>query len=504
VSLLTPALDVTDKDFDSLRSRLIALVKSVFPDWSDFDVASFGNLLVEMYAFVGDVITYYLDSQARESRLATATQRKNVIALARMLGYKLHGAQAATAEVRFALSRPPAADVPIPAGTIVRTQEVTEPIRFQLLADLLILAGADPPAALALVEHSTTHTQLFDATGLANLDLPLDYGPYLDGSALVSAANGPYVERESLLGSEPTDNHFTVLVDQNDRATLRFGDGASGAPPTGTITVSYKTGGGAGGNVDAGRLVVLEGAFTDLHGRPVQVSVTNPEKASGGTERQTLASAKLLAPESLRAPTRTVSREDFEINARRVPGVARALMLTSNEDRSIDENSGILYVVPLGGGAPTPALKNAVLRQVTEVYPCTLTFQVRVQDPVYRVINVSARVYLTQGAAPATVRDAIRANLREMFRISLPDGTPNPRIDFGFNVKSADGQPAGEVSWSDVFNVIRDTQGVRKIGDLRGDLLLDGMPADVRLGIRDFPVLGPSITLTNGDTGALL
>ena len=494
----------TDKDFDSLRARLMALVQSVFPDWSDFEVASFGNLLIEMYAFVGDVITYYLDNQARESRLTTATQRRNVIALARMLGYRLHGAQAATAEVVFSLSRPPAADVPIPAGSIVRTQEVTAPARFQLLADVLIPAGADPPVAIGIVEHSETHPQLFDASGLADLDLLLDHAPYLDGSAVISAANGAYDEQGSLLGSGPGDNHFMVLVDQSDRATMRFGNGTSGAPPTGTIHVTYKTGGGAGGNVDAGRLVVLEGAFTDAHGRPVQVSVTNPEPASGGADRQSLASAKLLAPESLRAPSRTVAREDFEINARRVPGVARALMLTSNEDLSIEENSGILFVVPQGGGPPTPALKNAVLRQVTEVYPCTLTFQVRVQDPVYKVIGVKARVYLAQGHAPATVRDAIRANLQEMFRISLPDGTPNARVDFGFNVKDAAGNPAGEVAWSDVFNVIRDTPGVRKIGDLHGDLQLNGLPADVKLGIQELPVLGPNITLINGDTGGLL
>ena len=99
MALLPPNLNLTDKDFDSLRLRLIALVKSVFPDWSDFSTASFGNVLLELYAFVGDVLTYYLDQQARESRLVTATQRKNVLALCRMLGYKLHGAGAGTASV---------------------------------------------------------------------------------------------------------------------------------------------------------------------------------------------------------------------------------------------------------------------------------------------------------------------------------------------------------------------------------------------------------------------
>ena len=97
-----------------------------------------------------------------------------------------------------------------------------------------------------------------------------------------------------------------MLVDQNDRATVRFGNGTSGAPPSGTISASYKTGGGAGGNVEAGSLVVIEGVFNNAHGRPVQVSVTNTEPASGGSDRQSVASAKLLAPESLRTLTRTV------------------------------------------------------------------------------------------------------------------------------------------------------------------------------------------------------
>ena len=297
-----------------------------------------------------------------------------------------------------------------------------------------------------------------------------------------------------------------VAVDHNDRATLRFGNGVSGMPPSGTVSVTYKTGGGSVGNVDADRIVVIEGAFKDAYGNPVQVSVRNPLPASGGTDRQTVASAKLLAPESLRALTRTVAREDFEINARRLPSVARALMLTSNEDPTIAENTGILYVIPqstTGAAVPTPALKNLVLRQVTEVYPCTLTFQVSVQDPVYRVVDVAARVFLRQGFAGSDVRDRVRANLASYFRVSEQDGTPNPLVDFGFNIKDAEGNAVGEIAWSDLFNVIRDTLGVRKMGDARHDLTLNGLPADVKLNVREFPVLG-TVTLRNGDTGELL
>ena len=502
MSLLPAPADYSSRDFDSLRARLIALVKSVFPDWTDFDVASFGNILLEMFSFVGDVLCFYQDAQARESRLVTATQRKNVIALARMLGYRLHGTKAATAELVFSLPQPPEADVIIPAGTVVRTREVTEPVRFQLLRDVIITAGANLPEAMGMGEHSETHEQLFDAQGLPHLDVPLHYGPYLDGSASVSAANGDYEERDSLLASGPNDRHFMVLVGDDDRATLRFGSGTSGAPPTGTINVTYRTGGGEQGNVERGSLAVIEGSFLDAHGRPARVSVTNPQPASGGTGRESITSAKALAPESLRTLTRSVTREDFETNARRVPGVARALILTSNEAPTIAENSGILFVIPHGGGLPTAELKAEVLRMVTEVYPSMLTFQVAVQDPVYKDINVEARVFVGRGYSPATVRDRVQRNLERMFQLTLDDGTPNDQVDFGFNIKDAEGQPAGEVAWSDVFNAIRDTEGVRKLGDGHGGLNLNGVPADVPLGVKEFPVLG-SVTLLDETGGSL-
>ncbi|MCP4548412.1 MAG: t4-like baseplate wedge, partial [bacterium] len=270
-----------------------------------------------------------------------------------------------------------------------------------------------------------------------------------------------------------------------------------GEIPTGGISITYKTGGGADGNVEAGRIAVVDGSFQDIYGSHVQLSVTNPEPASGGTERQTIESARLLIPESLRALNRTVAREDFEIHARLVPGVARALMLTSNEDASIAENSGILYVVPQGGGAPTPALKNNVLRMVTETYPCTLTFQVNVQNPICKTINIEARVYLRQGYDPVSVREQIKTNLQEMFKITKDDGTPNEFVNWGY-------YSSGEIALSDVFNTIRDTAGVRKIGDKHGDLKLNSLPSDVDLKLHEFPILGPSITLINGDTGAII
>ncbi len=493
MSILSSHFDYSDKDFESLRRRLISLVQSVFPDWSDFQTANFGNLLLEMYAFVGDVLTFYQDNLARESRLATATQRKNVMALAEMLGYRLHGAAAATAELEFRLETIPQREVRIPAGTIVKTKAVQKPVRFQLLTDVVFTPGLQPPMVIGLVEHSQSHRQLFDTSGEKNLSLSLDFGPFLEGSLEARVPAGNYRAVPHLLGSRPQDLHVELKTDEFDKANLRFGDGRNGLPPSGTLEVRYKAGGGVEGNVEANSLTELESAFMDAQGRAQQVIVTNPHPASGGVDRQSVAPAKVAARESLRALTRSVAREDFEINAKRLPGVARALMLTANEDSSIQEDAGDLSIVPVGGGLPTPALKNQVLRQVTENYPCTLTFQGRVMDPVYLPLNISARVFLKSGQSEPTVRRRIEEALRRLFGHTTDEGSPNRQVDFGYYLGE-------EIAWSDVFNIIRDTEGIRKIGDSAGDLTINRHSSDVRLRAREFPTLGV-VSLINGATG---
>ena len=54
----------TDKDFNSLKSQLVDLAKNYFPDtYNDFSPTSPGMMFVEMAAYVGDILSYYQDSQ---------------------------------------------------------------------------------------------------------------------------------------------------------------------------------------------------------------------------------------------------------------------------------------------------------------------------------------------------------------------------------------------------------------------------------------------------------
>ena len=79
-----------NKDFSSLKGSLVNYAKSYFPNtYRDFNETSPGMMLIEMSAYVGDVLSFYIDQQYREMMLPLAEERRNVVNMAKMLGYKV-------------------------------------------------------------------------------------------------------------------------------------------------------------------------------------------------------------------------------------------------------------------------------------------------------------------------------------------------------------------------------------------------------------------------------
>ena len=78
-----------NKDFDDFRDNLIEFARQYFPNtYNDFNEASPGMMFIEMAAYVGDVLSYYIDSQFRETLLAYAEEKRNVYTIAQSFGYK--------------------------------------------------------------------------------------------------------------------------------------------------------------------------------------------------------------------------------------------------------------------------------------------------------------------------------------------------------------------------------------------------------------------------------
>ena len=86
----------TSRDFDSIKNDLIEHAKRYYADtYKDFSEASFGSLMLDTVAYVGDILSFYLDYQANESFMDTAVEYNNVLRHAKQLGYKFKRNQSA-------------------------------------------------------------------------------------------------------------------------------------------------------------------------------------------------------------------------------------------------------------------------------------------------------------------------------------------------------------------------------------------------------------------------
>ncbi len=68
-----------NKDFTSFKTALQQYAKTYFPTtYNDFSEATPGNLFIEMASYVGDVMSFYLDTQTQENFLLYAKEKENL------------------------------------------------------------------------------------------------------------------------------------------------------------------------------------------------------------------------------------------------------------------------------------------------------------------------------------------------------------------------------------------------------------------------------------------
>jgi len=103
---ITP-IDYTSRDFESIKADLVAYAKRYYSDtFQDFNQASFGSLMLDTVAYVGDILSFYVDYQANESLLETATQYDSILRIGRQLGYKFNTSQTAYGTVALYVTVP--------------------------------------------------------------------------------------------------------------------------------------------------------------------------------------------------------------------------------------------------------------------------------------------------------------------------------------------------------------------------------------------------------------
>ncbi|MYU22364.1 putative baseplate assembly protein [Streptomyces sp. SID8352] len=334
-------------------------------------------------------------------------------------------------------------------------------------------------------EHAETVTDvpLGTSEGVAGQTFRLDRPPVLlDGEPpLVEVSSADGWERwevvEHFGRSAPGDRHVRVDATTGEFAfppVLREPDGTLrhlGAVPAkgARIRVArYRTGGGPAGNVARGAVSVLRSSV------PYIARVTNREAARGGVAGETVANAKLRAPDALRMQERAVTAEDHETIARQAaPSVRRVRCLPAG-------GAGAVRVLVVPDAAPDEGDRlrfeqlipsEQVLRAITGSLDERRLIGTRlvVEPPVYQGVTVVARLVAAPGDTDRVREAALGALFAHLDPLrGGPDGT---------------GWPFGRpVQYGEVFGVLQRAAGNALVEDVRL------FPADPVTGRRGAPV----------------
>ena len=99
------------KDFQSFRNDLVQYARNYFVDQnSDFSEASLGGMFVELAAYIGDSMSFYLDNQFNELDPRTAVQTRNIVNHAKNAGVRPTGAAPASVVLKIFIEVPATAN----------------------------------------------------------------------------------------------------------------------------------------------------------------------------------------------------------------------------------------------------------------------------------------------------------------------------------------------------------------------------------------------------------
>lgn len=349
VSNIPISVDYTGRDYYSLREELIARVQERIPEWTASDPADFGVALVEAFAYMSDIMSFYVDRTANEAYLSTATQRDSILSIAQNYGYTPAGYRQATVDVTFTNTSESA--VTIPAGTvlsgIVSSGDIVNTVYFTTNAEAILdpqvddVPGSDTVSAsegrsvILVSDNANTYGELIGtSTGLPSMTFKLGETPVVDNSVELYVQDGDiyskWTQVQHILDFGPTDFVYSVFLNEDNTVTITFGDGVSGVIPTiySEIRAKYTVGGGTIGNIVVDTLDTIEyveglseGQITALQ---ASVTLTNSTAGLGGSDPESNDLIRIAAPASLRAGNRAVTLKDYADLSLSVSGIGKA------------------------------------------------------------------------------------------------------------------------------------------------------------------------------------
>tara|TARA_R100000458_G_C8276225_1_gene251448 strand:- start:1205 stop:2833 length:1629 start_codon:yes stop_codon:yes gene_type:complete len=483
-------IDYNINGFDQYRTALQNYLRSVYPlDYNNFAASDLGQMLLEMFAYMASVLALRTDMTANEMYIDTVKNEDNLKRLLELIGVSMKGptASKATGLLTFPDDVTPTADVIIPernrtvqvinersnvALSYTVTRQFTNGDLDLFSKDLTIpisdFNGTKYVSSLFLLEGALkTQNGTFRGGQKTRQTFEITDGPVIEGSIGLSsteAGGTQYNEITNLFlasgGAQPV---FEKTYTGGYGCILTFGDGVRGRLPTpgANFVVTYRTGGGGNGNIARGSLNTTVNCLNNTN-VPVEATLENTTKGSGGTAAESVAHAKRYAPYFFRTQYRAVTGEDYNTLANSFVGTAgtTAKCMASLRTNGAAANVIDLFVLSKASDTQLERASVAMKKELLDYFKNykMLTDDIVISDGVVRTLDIVATLYID------------KSNKR--FIDSIQQKAADKLLEY-FNVDNlAFGQ---KISMSDVNNFMLTVPEIRffKVDNLPEDIYVN-------------------------------
>lgn len=432
-----PNFDYTSRDYYSIKEDLLSRASElpIGASWNTRSPSDFGVMLVDLWAYMGDVLHFYVDRAAAETFISTASQRESLLAFSNLVDYEPIKMRAAEASVELVSTAAFTGPVAIPAYTtfVAPARNTEETTVYYVSTSSASMASSSVALTIpviegtAVVDEQPTNTTTLSgnvSNGSPNQKFNLRYNNALVSSITVAVYEGPvdvdgnptavsyrYVSR--LVDITSYERVFTLNTSADNVMQIVFGNGVNGKIPQSgaAIKTSYIRSTGSAGNISANRITAF------ANNTPVGVTINSSTAAVGGYDPESILSMKANIPALIRTQDRAVSLQDFKDLALRIPGVAKAS--ASNVGSVVT-----IYPVPYQTDYVLPSFGSSITIP-TNIKTETVTYfeprlmlgaSVGAANTVSLTsVYITADITVKDGYVQRWVRDAVTAQLDTLF-----------------------------------------------------------------------------------------
>ena len=325
------SLNYTNQDFWSLKTRLVEFMRERFGDqgsilpntFNDLVEGSIAIMLMENWAYIGDMLSFKMDQMVNELFIDTVTEPDNAFRLCQLVGFKPTPPVPATCMWTASISSVLDSDIVLSAPITIETATEDGLITIELFPadsrgkpqfgqDIVIPAGSFSNSSLVGIEGKT-FVDNYTGTG----QTLQSYSTTKDSIAYESInvrVDGVLWERVDYFSDSQPRREYRVEFDSSYRAYIMFGNNKAGlSPPNGCeILIEARQGGGTIGNIVTGYIEtqVQARVYGIVGGIPV--TLRNYTRGENGYDGDNVEDIRRKLPLYLRTQDRAVTGLDYK------------------------------------------------------------------------------------------------------------------------------------------------------------------------------------------------